>query len=229
MFRWVFILCLFIGLSGLSLSRSKAQTSPSYQYLPWIASPPLAEVIETARIVVEGYPTYYYVLGYVHNLVPVPLEEVQIQIDVTITPYSPDTPLPPDLMQMQFTPALTATLPGQDNPFTFSLYLGKASAELGDLRLLRARPAAANGPQYLPLTIVHIEVAGSDVQGVVRNDNSQAVSQARVVTAAPHSCPWRETVLGSRILAPGEQTAFNRSSFCLDPQIYAAGQGLLSP
>jgi hypothetical protein len=59
-----------------------------------------------------------------------------------------DPPSPPYTEIIHITPALTATLPGQINPFAYNLILGKASALIGPI----AKPGNRLSP-HLPILL----------------------------------------------------------------------------
>lgn len=192
--------------------------------------PAKLEAVATAQGEYIGYPTDYYMYGYVRNLTSEPLYSVAVSIEVTIWPYigpSPQT----YLEIVQVTPALTATLPGQINPFSYNLLLGKATASIGSIKGVTAS-SWAGGDVYYPLTILGSTYQGTTLSGRVRNDSSHPLHHTRVVAAEPTKCGWREAVLAAETLQPGEETSFSISnyfSFCVSDQQIIVGQGASQP
>jgi hypothetical protein len=203
-------------------------------YLPVVTRAPLpiqAEV--TARGELIGYPTYYYVHGYVRNLVSEALYSVTIDVDVTIYPYEPQEALvlEPYTQTISVTPALSATLPGQYNPFTYGLLLGKASASIGDVRAASARYTSPDGYRYQALNITNWEYVDGVVRGTARNDSSTDLHHLRVVIAELEKCRWREADLDTNTLAPGQETNFQMvlSDTCFGDHLIVVGQGAAAP
>lgn len=196
-------------------------------YLPLVAASPVAQAVVTARGERTGYPTEYYVYGYVRSLVSEPLQSILLDIDITIFPYD-DPPPPSYITTVQVTPALTATLPGQINPFAYSLLLGKASASIGDVRVAQAYRIPAGGDLYEPLAILDWEYANQVLSGTARNDNDHPLVLGRVVVAELQRCAWREAVLDSLLIQPGQETTFrlSYSAACLGDQLVITGQGV---
>jgi hypothetical protein len=199
-------------------------------YLPVLLSPRPAEVVVTAKGEDIGYPTYYYVYGEVRNLMQAPLYSVSVGIEVTIYPYEPlgNSPALPYTEIVQVTPALTATLPGQSNPFAYGLLLGKASATIGEAHLGSWKFNSENGEGYAPLTVIDWFYQGGSVSGMVRNDASLALHNNRVVVASPDKCAWQEANLDSATLQPGEETSFHLSPYsaaCASGDLVIVGQG----
>ena len=206
------------------------QYLPLVQYIPPEPEPAIIEAVKTVQGEIEGYPTVYYAYGYVRNLTTEPLYDVVVSLDVTIFPYE-DPPLKPDDI-FQISPELTATLPGQLNPFTFVLLLGKASASIGPIVGVTASPWQG-GDAYTALTITAYTYADSAVTGTVRNDTSLPLHHARVGGYEPNLCRWLEAKLDTDELLPGQETSFSiaySSSYCFDgPDYTVIGQGAYQP
>jgi hypothetical protein len=206
------------------------QDSESYAYVPVAMALPV-EAVVTARGEQIGYPTYYYVYGYVRNLAARPVYSVTVEVEVTIFPYEPPYTLS-SMEKFQVTPALTATLPGQANPFQYGLLLGKASASIGGVRAVAASFVEPSGDVYYPLTVAGWEHKGALISGTVRNDSGRTLHKARVVAAKLDRCTWREAVLDDVVLQPGQETAFHLdyySSACVDDSLVVVGQGAAPP
>jgi hypothetical protein len=206
-----------------------------YVYLPLAAKPSLPiEFVVTRRGESIGYPTHYYVYGYVRSTGTEPVYSVTLEVDVTIYPYSPpgEPPYPPYTSAVPIVPALEATLPGQINPFSYSLLLGKSSASIGEVRATAATLTPPSEARFVPLTIVGWQTENTMITGTVRNDQGQTLRDARVVVVEPDRCAWRETALEVTILQPGQETAFQRnmySTYCFTENTVIVGQGAVSP
>ena len=203
-------------------------------YLPVVARAPLPVQAEvTARGELIGYPTYYYVHGYVHNLASEALYSVTIDVDVTIYPYEPEEELVSGsyTQTISVTPALSATLPGQYNPFTYGLLLGKASASIGDVRAASASDTSPDGYRYQALNITGWEYVDGVIRGTARNESSTDLHHLRVVIAELEKCRWREADLDISTLAPGQETNFQMilSEFCFGDHLIVVGQGAAAP
>ena len=103
--RLAFIL-LLIALSIPVSARPAARPAPAdvrpMQYLPLVATAPIpVEIVETGRGVLEGYPSDYYVYGYVRNLTLTPLYSVTLELEITIYPYDPGGNPPPYTERVQ--------------------------------------------------------------------------------------------------------------------------------
>ena len=237
MWRRVFVLILLVGAlsapSAIALPLEPLQES--HVYLPVAAKPPLPiEFVVTARGESIGYPTHYYVYGYVRSLVAEPVYAVKLEVDVTFYPYTPpgEPPYPPYTSAISIVPALEATLPGQINPFAYSLLLGKASASLGEVRAVAATLTPPDATEYIPLTIVGWHAENTTLVGTVRNDHSQPLHDARVVVAALGKCRWREATLDDTTLRTGQETAFQcnlYTTYCFADDMTVVGQGVTSP
>ena len=138
---------------------------------------------------------------------------------------------------MGVAPALTATLPGQPNPYAYELLLGKASAYIHPVRNASGSPWTG-GEVYYPLTIVSSMTstitstlpATAVLSGTVRNDSGLPLHLARVVTITG-KCHWRETRLDTRTLLAGQGTGFylRDVSACLDDKMMIVGQAAAGP
>lgn len=243
MLRMIMAFCLFFLFGSQAAIEEPIQPAPPSApsaafsiYQPLIHKAARLEVVETARGEDIGYPTYYYVYGYVRNLTTEPLYDVTVDLEVTMYPYC-DPSQDPSLCDDPYTyieyikPALTASLPGQLNPFSYSLLLGKASAYFGPIVGYSASPWSS-GERQAALTSVEIQYAGTTLSGTVRNDNSQALHGNRVVAFGPGRCAWREAVLEADTLQPGGETGFHIDSYaagCVTEDVVIAGQGAFQP
>lgn len=238
------ILLLWPGMFGLPAAfagdlPALAPAQPAdtfFQYLPLVQhspsepNPAIIEGVKTTQGEIEGYPTVYYAYGYVRNLTSEPLYNVVVSLDVTIFPYEDPLLEPDDIFLI--TPELTATLPGQLNPFSFVLLLGKASASIGPIVGVTASPWES-GDAYAALTITGYAYEGSAVTGTARNDTDHPLHHARVGGYEPSLCSWREAELDTDELLPGQETGFSipySSSYCFDGVGYTViGQGAYQP
>ena len=204
---------------------------PLVQNFPSEPDPAIIEVVKTAQGEIEGYPTVYYVYGYVRNLTNEPFYDVVIDMEVTIFPYA-DPPVPPYTEIVHLTPALTSTLPAQLNPFSYRLYLGKASASIGPIVNISASPWSS-GDHYYPLTIIDYAYEDLIVSGNARNDRGFSLDNARIVGFESQHCGWREATLGADELLPGQVITFTISSFgaicAVDDRLIVSGQGAFPP
>jgi len=232
---WESVLAVFLSMliglygPGSGVVRKSPPSMPSdalIYYLPLIHKAPLVEIVETARGESFGYPTNYYVYGYVRSLTGQALYSVEVDLRVTIIPYmgTPYTEI------VHITPALTATLPDQINPFSYNLLLGKASASLGPILGATAEPWTG-GVVYYPLTITGWTYDGGTVHGIARNDSESPLSNLHVVGAELAKCSWSEATLDTQTLLPQQETNFyiNFYSGCVDNDLVVVGQGAASP
>ena len=121
------LLALGAPLTARPATRPEPAEMRPAQYLPVVLRSPIpVEVVETARGAIDGYPSHYFVYGYVRNLTSAPLYSVTLELEVTMYPYNPDGAQQPYLERVPLSTALPATLPGQINPFSYDLLLGKA-------------------------------------------------------------------------------------------------------
>jgi hypothetical protein len=210
------------------LPAEKAEAASAY--LPFVArSWTAAELVVTANDSDIGYPSYYWIYGYVRSPIDQPLYSVAVDIDVTTTSYwPPDEPPSTGTGAIRVSPALSATLPGQVNPFSYVLTLGKASASIGEARAAAGTAIEPEGESYHPLTIVDWSHADATLSGIVRNDSGRTLRKARVVVAELAKCSWREAELATTTLQPGQETTFQRTffyEFCLGDDLTIVGQG----
>jgi hypothetical protein len=201
------------------------------QYFPLIVKSPIpVEVVETARAAIDGYPSHYFVYGDVRNLTSTPLYSVTLELEVTMYPYNPEGDPQPYVERVPLTTALPATLPGQINPFSYDLLLGKASAELGALRVVSANSSAVGGALYYPLTAVNVTRDGANLRGTVRNDSTQPLNGVLVaVTELQNAkCAWKRPSLSTTTLHPGQTVTFQIDDFylyCPGEPVAVLGQG----
>ena len=155
---------------------------------------------------IDGYPSYYFVYGYVRNLTSTPLYSVTLELEGNPQPYTQWVPL---------TTALPATLPGQINPFAYELFLGKASAVLGELRAAAANFSAADGALFYPLTVVSLARDGASLRSTLRNDSAQPLREVlvAVVELQNATCPWQRPSLDATTLEPGQTLTFQIDAF----------------
>lgn len=232
--RLAFIL-LLIALSIPVSARPAARPAPAdvrpMQYLPLVATAPIpVEIVETGRGVLEGYPSDYYVYGYVRNLTLTPLYSVTLELEITIYPYDPGGNPPPYTERVQVDTALPATLPGQINPFEYDLLLGKNGAVFGDLRAVSANTTAVGGALYEPLTVVSLERDGDNLRSTVRNDSTHALHgvHVAVVEVQNATCSWWRPSLDTTTLQPGQALTFQLEHFyqyCHGSPVLVLGQG----
>jgi hypothetical protein len=237
MWRRLFAVVLLLGALGAP-SAAALPLQPAeehFAYLPVAARSPLPIAFTvTARGETVGYPAHYHVYGYVKSLIAEQVDTVVIEIDVTIYPYDPGNEghATQHTEAVRISPALTATLPNQINPFSWDLYLGKASASIGEVRAVDARRTAPDGRFYRQLTIVDWATEGTNVVGTVRNDHSLALHNARVVIVEPYRCGWSEATLDNTTLQPGQETAFQLNlytTYCFTDELAILGQGATQP
>jgi hypothetical protein len=235
MWRRLFAIVLLFGVLGAP-SAAAPLLQPAeefFAYFPVAARSPLPiEFVVTARGETVGYPTHYYVYGYVRSLIAEQVDSVVIEIDVTIYSYDPwsEGHVAQYTEAIRVSPALTATLPNQINPFAWDLYLGKASASIGEVRAVDARRTAPDGRFYRPLTIVGWHAEGTTVVGSVRNDHSHTLHNVRVVVVEPHRCAWEESTLADTTLQPGQEAAFHLNlytTYCFTDDMVVVGQGAI--
>jgi hypothetical protein len=233
--RLLIIFLLLIGL-GAPITARPATQPPAVDlrpalYLPSILRSPIpVEVVETARGAIDGYPSHYFVYGYVRNLAATPLYSVTLELEVTIYPYIPVGDQQPYVERVPLTTALPATLPGQINPFSYDLLLGKASAQLGQLRALSASSDAVGGALFFPLTTVSLARDGANLRGAVRNDSARPLYGVLVAVAELQNatCAWQRPSLETTTLQPGQTVAFQIDNFflyCRGDPVAVLGQG----
>jgi hypothetical protein len=235
MWRRLFAIVLLFGvLCAPSAAAPLLQPAEAFfAYLPVAARSPLPiEFVVTTRGETVGYPTHYYVYGYVRSLIAEQVDSVVIEIDVTIYSYDPESEghVAQYTEAVRVSPALTATLPNQINPFAWDLYLGKASASIGEVRAVDARRTAPGGTIYRTLTVTGRHAEGTTVVGSVRNDQNHVLHDVRVVVVEPYRCAWREATLDDTTLQPGQETAFHLNlytTYCFTDDMVVLGQGAI--
>ena len=234
--RRLLIIALLLFALGVPTTARPATQPPAagmrpMQYLPLVKRAPIpVEVVETARGVIDGYPSFYFVYGYVRNLTSTPLYSVTLELEVTMYPYNPDGDPQPYILPMPLITALPATLPGQINPFAFEMLLGKASAELGELRAVSANSDAVDGAIYYPLTMVSVTRDGANLRSTVRNDSAEALRGVLVaVTELQNArCAWKRPTLEATTLQPHQALTFQIDDFflyCHGDPVAVLGQG----
>lgn len=206
------------------------QTPGFHFYFPIVKLPARLEAVTTASGEYSGYPTDYYLYGYVRNLTTEPFYAVAVNLEVTIYPYTgPAAQRGTEIVQV--TPALSATLPGQVNPFSYNLLLGKATATVGPVRGVSGS-TTGSGMTYDPLTVLGSSYSGTTLTGTVKNETGHPLYHSRVVAAEPLKCAWREAVLGAQTIPPGGETSFsipNYAAICVSEALILVGQGATLP
>jgi len=195
-----------------------------------------------AVITTQGYelsfPNQYFTYGYVRNLTTEPLYDVFIHIEVT---WSCSSDALGSTGISNVTPVLTATLPGQLNPFSISIFeIKNCSPSIGPIVGISANPWVS-GEEYYPLTITGYEHVDSTINGTVRNDSGKTLQHARVAGLLPgpqpgeiegyRYCGPAEAALGTDILLPGQETSFSISYYTceVDDSVIIVGQGAYQP
>jgi hypothetical protein len=207
------------------------QAGPQVLYFPFVTHRTLPlEVVITSRGETTGYPSYVWVLGYLRNLGDRPLHAVELEVIETWYPHEPVGNTGPSGTPVRVTPALTATLPGQINPFSRVLTLGKAYATLGAVYVADGRLPAQDEARFVALEAGEWEHAGTTLSGTVRNTSVHTVSVVHVVVTTLGDCAWRSGTPESTRLRPGAETAFAAEYFpssCLDEGVVVLGQGVV--
>ena len=183
-----------------------------------------------ARGAIDGYPSHYFVYGYVRNLTSTPLYSVTLELAVTMYPYDPEGDPQPYIERVPLSTALPATLPGQINPFSYDLLLGKASAALGELRVVSANSSAVGGDRFYPLTMVALTRDGANLRSAVRNDSTQPLHAvlAAVTELQNATCAWKRPSLQATTLQPGQTLTIQIDDFflyCHGDPVTVLGQG----
>ena len=130
---------------------------------------------------------------------------------------------------IQVTPALTATLPGQLNPFYFSIMTYKSSVISYSIDGITSSPWES-GDVYYSLTIASFTHEGTIFTGIVRNDSAHTLHHLRVVAFEPKGmCAWLEALVDSNSLLPAQETTFHLASACLSDNLIIVSQGADSP
>jgi len=195
-----------------------------------------------AVITTQGYelsfPNQYFVYGYMRNLTTEPLYDVFIHFEVTWYCSSDDLG---NTGISYVTPVLTATLPGQLNPFAISIFeIKNCYPSIGPIVGISANPWMS-GEEYYPLTITGYEHVDSIINGTVRNDSGKPLQHARVAGLLPEPqlgeiegdryCGPVEAALDTDTLLPGQETSFTIGYFnCdVDDSLIVVGQGAYQP
>jgi hypothetical protein len=235
--RMLLPLALLLILAAVPPAR--AQPAVSTIYLPIVARPALPfEVVVTAEIDSCapplggcGYPSYYYLRGYVRNLTAAPLYGIVLEVAETTIPYDPDNPGSGGYTSaVRVTPVLTATLPGQINPFGYTLVLGKASGALGAVTPLSYGGDSPDGLAYYPLTVVGwARAADGTLSGTLRNDSGRSLTQLRAALFHSGVCEVQTAELSAASLAPGASAGFSAPYTCASGSYTIVGQGAAPP
>jgi hypothetical protein len=231
------VCCILAGLELDVVSPVRASilkaSADDVVYFPIVqkpSEPDLANVVVTKRGSSIGYPSYEWVYGYLESLLPTQNLSITVEVDVTWYPYcdpvDPEPVCDPYTVTEVIPTAFDVTVPGQNNPFEYTLILGKAYAIPGEVRLLSVVPASQN---FQPVnTVSWIRDAGV-VEGIVRNGTIYTLDDIRVVIGSD-SCAWRETMLDTTLLLPGQETSFSREyPYCENEELYVVGQGIVLP
>ena len=198
-------------------------------FLPRVVKPPLVLPFVTYRGEAIGYPTTWWVYGYVSSPVSTPVYSVTVGIDVTYYPYCEPDPCDPYARTEIVNPAFPATLPGQINPFSWSLSLGKAYATVGQVKILSASLTAPGELANYPLTILNWQRQDKAVIGRARNNSAQNLVAARVVVVSDR-CAWRDATLDRTSLQPDQETDFRLDFlYCEGQDVVVIGQGVAGP
>src|SRR4030067_1544585 len=185
------------GIAGSNRDIGSIPEEVLLTFLPIVAKPvPPVEPIETERGEYFGYPSSWWVYGYVNSLVPAPVYSVIVGINVTYYPYCDPDPCEPYQTTEPVYPAFPVTLPGQKNPFAWSLLLGKASASVGQVNIVSWSLSGESGISYYPLTVVDWHREGKAVLGRVRNDSVNDLVDGRAVVFS-NVCDWEEPSLNT--------------------------------
>jgi hypothetical protein len=234
--RIILAMIMLVWLWGISSQHQlSSPASPPMRddapvvYLPIILHQnPIKVVVTQFNDNPFGYP-FYDAIGYLENTGGMSFE-VTLVADVTVSPfpYPGWTPTPPSMKTVLFKPALDVTVPGQRNPFSLQAYCYKGCETITAIRVAQVIPLSSDRGTYLPLTIADWLYKDGALSGTVRNDSSQALDNARVVATELVKCEWKEAVLITVNLQPGQGTTFTidpYSSDCAGDQLLIVGQG----
>lgn len=230
-------LLLMLAASALPATRAQANTR---HYLPQVSQPSLFEVVITdANYSCDDthydpdclYPSYYYVRGYVRNTTDLPLYDIKLMVEETWVWGNEETK-----KLTTFSPVFPATLPGQRNPFDYTIVAGKmGTPSLGALSSAGGALAAPDDLTYAPLTSVWwARNTRGETIGVVRNDSGRALTGLRLAliyrdNALNGACRLETASLGGT-LAPGASASFNAGySACRQGASVVVGQGAVAP
>jgi hypothetical protein len=237
MWRRLSVVILLLG--GLGLSQGTAphalHAEPAQahvRYFPLVLHDILdLDLVVTAAGETGGYPSLTYVYGYLRSRGDQPLRDVELELVETWYPYDPDGHPQPYTTTVRIRTALTATLPGQINPFAHSWLLGKTSVSFGPVSLADGRLPRDDEAPIVALEAGEWTHDGErTLTGTVRNPSAHAVRGARVVVTTLGACEWHYTTLEKTRLRPGEETAYTAESFgrgCLDEGVVVVGQGMV--
>jgi hypothetical protein len=202
-----------------------ASVTDELMYLPLIQKPSVAKVVVTDKGTSIGYPTLYWAFGYVENLSAANNLSITVGIDVTYHPYcEPPPPCDSYTVTEPVYLAFDTTTPGQINPFKYSLILGKAWAELGEVQIHSILPAAQD---VYPVKILNWTRDEGLISGIAQNDTNHTLDPVRVIVGADQ-CGWREATLDTAALQPEQETSFNIDyPYCEIDELYVIGQGSL--
>lgn len=216
-----------IGLAG------GEATTPTRRYLPvMLNGAPAIEFVQTALQSCDeycGYGSSSYVLGYVQTTSSTPVSSITLGVNVTVYPYCPFDPCGGSYDEVRISaPAFPVALPGQINPFSYSVVNGKGETHVHGVAWVSGRVAGDGETLYQPLTIVNWTQEGSHMSGSGRNDSGRSLRDIRVVAAALTRCSWREMTLETTTLGPGEVVRFQGDYYC-DGDVGVVGQGAVVP
>lgn len=230
MLTFILLPCLFGTTSDVS---TKPETNEEhYLYFPLVEHLPIRmEVVVTSA---GSFPPsdWKHIYGYVQSQEPDPIYSVLLEVEGTYVPFcDPGEPCDPFTVHWDISPALTATLPGQVNPFSDVSFCYKSCFYLKSVRVISASRTEPDGYIFYPLTIVEWEYADGTLFGTIRNDNRQTLQKLRLVVAELGRCGWKEAEIAVSTLAPGLRTTFQLEFLqsCLTDNLVIVGQGAALP
>lgn len=220
------LLCIFSHFTQAQADSSAPSPAPAGDfllYLPFAAVGPHLDARLTAVGEDIGYPTRYFACGVLNNSTGQALYSSRVDLLVAIQGY-----LEPDFYPsiVPVTPAFSATLPGQPNPFQYSLLLGHASAQIRSIQGTYAHPWSG-GPIYHRLYVEQYACTGGQLAGKVRNNSSLLLAELRVVAMDLTTCAWGEAAASGQILPIGGLAEFQMDfpGSCTGDQLLVVGQG----
>jgi hypothetical protein len=237
MWRRLIVVVLLLG--GLGLSNAAAPlAAPSepaqthLRYFPLITHDILPlDLVITARGATWGYPSHVYVYGYLHNRSDQTFRDTKIELVETWYPYDPVGDPEPYTTTIRMRGALTATLPGQINPFAHSVLVGKSSVFFSQVSLVDGRPQREDEAPIVALEAGEWTHDGEwTLTGTVRNTSAHTVRGVRVVVTTLGACEWHRASPEKTRLVPGEETAYTAGWFgsgCTDEEVVVLGQGVV--
>jgi hypothetical protein len=177
-----------------------------------------------------GLPSNSILNGYVMSQDPDPVYSVILEVEGTHYPFCEyPEPCDPYPVKIPLEPALTATLPGQVNPFKIWSLCYKDCTVYHSVRVLSASRDEPDGGGYFPLTVVRWEYADGTLSGTIRNDNRRTLHNMRLVAAELKlaGCGWKEAEIEDSTLEPGRRSTFQLqfSESCLGDNLVIVGQG----